>query len=391
MAAGLERSSRPTRRTAAATCSGRCSSPGRNRARPPDRRKRHCGRSRQRRSSRSRWSKQLVQQFPAPTAPQMPEPQTALMRQGAPGDSAPVEVPFLETCKQPVPSRRTRAMADTCLHFEPRGKPCVAPTLPFQSDCGPSATVIHCTIVAIRGLALAVLFSLSACCLDVISGTREDGGVASGTGVAAVGATGGSSTGISRGSSTTGGTTTGTSLVGPCTGDAQCASGICGVNGTGHCCQAACGSGAPPCGATDCDVQTGACVFPGSSATCGSLVCEGDSLTGAGVCDSAGSCSNQERCSWRVRFLLRPSWPRLLPDTGRAKVRRTPSLSTASPETTVRAAVSAAHPVGPSGAPCNSSRPPEQVPPSSPRQWTVAAEIGDRPRPIRSCSDRAPC
>jgi len=110
------------------------------------------------------------------------------------------------------------------------------------------------------------------------------------------GTSGGRSTGAGTGgSTTTSGTTTGTSpiAVGPCTGDAQCVSGVCGVDGAGNCCKIACGNTTPPCGATDCDARTGACVFPGSSVTCGVLGCDGDSMSGAGICNGEGACSVQ--------------------------------------------------------------------------------------------------
>jgi hypothetical protein len=53
-----------------------------------------------------------------------------------------------------------------------------------------------------------------------------------------------------------------------CGGPDQCASGVCGVSGTGHCCAAPCSPTTAPCGATDCDA-TGACAFVSPGTGCG--------------------------------------------------------------------------------------------------------------------------
>ena len=74
-----------------------------------------------------------------------------------------------------------------------------------------------------------------------------------------------------------------------CTGDNQCTSGVCGVNGSGNCCTAVCTTGGV-CGATGCD-STGACQYPSNATLCGDPACSGNMLTPAPLCDSAGSCS----------------------------------------------------------------------------------------------------
>jgi hypothetical protein len=64
-------------------------------------------------------------------------------------------------------------------------------------------------------------------------------------------------------------------------------SGICGINGTGNCCAAACSITSASCGATSCD-GTGACVYPAAKTDCGT-VCTGSTLT-ASECDGLGAC-----------------------------------------------------------------------------------------------------
>lgn len=73
-----------------------------------------------------------------------------------------------------------------------------------------------------------------------------------------------------------------------CTDNSQCASGACGVNGTGNCCTAAC-FGQGSCGPTACD-GTGACVFPSGATSCGAISCTNGQLTPPGTCNGAGSC-----------------------------------------------------------------------------------------------------
>ena len=86
---------------------------------------------------------------------------------------------------------------------------------------------------------------------------------------------------------TTGGTTAGGLAPGsPCTSDAACASGICGVGGFGNCCSSACSTADAICGATACDAA-GACSYPVSTTTCGS--CSNGELI-LGTCDGLGIC-----------------------------------------------------------------------------------------------------
>jgi hypothetical protein len=78
---------------------------------------------------------------------------------------------------------------------------------------------------------------------------------------------------------------------GPCTSDGQCGSGICGIAGTGHCCNAACTSLVAPCGATDCD-PTGQCNYPSSTA-CGTAgSCSGTTEQPGDSCDGLGNCKS---------------------------------------------------------------------------------------------------
>ncbi len=79
--------------------------------------------------------------------------------------------------------------------------------------------------------------------------------------------------------------------VGPCTENDDCTFGFCGPGGTGHCCSAQC-SDVPPCGATDCDPFSGACVFPDESVTCSPASCDGGLILSAAGCNSQGACEN---------------------------------------------------------------------------------------------------
>src|SRR5450631_1039217 len=81
------------------------------------------------------------------------------------------------------------------------------------------------------------------------------------------GGTGGSTTGGASGGTSSGGTTGGLAAGTDCTGDAQCTSGVCGVNGSGRCCIARCATGDATCRATGCDA-TGACVTPSAAIPC---------------------------------------------------------------------------------------------------------------------------
>lgn len=77
---------------------------------------------------------------------------------------------------------------------------------------------------------------------------------------------------------------------GLCGGNNQCASGVCGVTGTGHCCSAACSVGVSGCSATDCD-GAGACMFPGSSQAASSQTA-GDCQKN--VCNGAGGVTSED-------------------------------------------------------------------------------------------------
>ncbi len=80
-------------------------------------------------------------------------------------------------------------------------------------------------------------------------------------------------------------------IAGACAENDACQSGVCGIAGTGHCCNSPCSDVAPPCGATDCNAATGACSFPGSSVACGpSASCTGTTRTYPGSCNGLGAC-----------------------------------------------------------------------------------------------------
>ncbi len=79
---------------------------------------------------------------------------------------------------------------------------------------------------------------------------------------------------------------------GPCTSNDTCTSGICGANGSGHCCAgpAACNTANPTCGATDCDDTSGACVYPSARITCGASSCNMGIQIDSPLCDGLGTC-----------------------------------------------------------------------------------------------------
>ncbi len=86
-----------------------------------------------------------------------------------------------------------------------------------------------------------------------------------------------------------------------CSSNAACASGICGITGSGNCCANVCSTSDATCGATACDT-TGACAYPVQGSACGSISCVGDqvstsSCNGAGTCASAtGPCFGNTLC-----------------------------------------------------------------------------------------------
>ena len=76
---------------------------------------------------------------------------------------------------------------------------------------------------------------------------------------------------------------------GSCTENDDCTSSVCGLDGGGNCCTAACApTDDPVCSPVACDAASGDCVYP-QGATCGTFVCTG-SNGGAGVCAATGVC-----------------------------------------------------------------------------------------------------
>ncbi len=102
----------------------------------------------------------------------------------------------------------------------------------------------------------------------------------------------------SSGGTTTGATTGGAALApgAPCPSDRACASGVCGIEGTGNCCAKACSGESASCGATSCD-ETGACIYPSVGSTCGSTACSQSRCDGAGACvEAADVCPGNFAC-----------------------------------------------------------------------------------------------
>ncbi len=78
---------------------------------------------------------------------------------------------------------------------------------------------------------------------------------------------------------------------GPCSGNDTCASGFCGISGSGNCCLAQCSPAIDQaCDPIGCDPFSGACSYPAGSA-CGNVSCTGGMLT-AGTCDAIGACNS---------------------------------------------------------------------------------------------------
>jgi hypothetical protein len=88
------------------------------------------------------------------------------------------------------------------------------------------------------------------------------------------------------------------SVTGPCTSNAVCTSGICGLNGTGNCCATTCSTTDPICGASGCDATTGACLYAvGMTCGTGGETCTGSTLT-SHICDDTGACGlNPAACA----------------------------------------------------------------------------------------------
>ena len=88
-----------------------------------------------------------------------------------------------------------------------------------------------------------------------------------------------------------------------CSANDQCVSGVCGINGLGSCCAAACSPTGGACGAIAC-TASGACVYP--SGACGAAACAGAMLTPAPLCGGSGT---WQRLAGAARALSGP--PRL--------------------------------------------------------------------------------
>jgi hypothetical protein len=132
------------------------------------------------------------------------------------------------------------------------------------------------------------------------SGGASNGAAPTTGGAATTGSTGGTS-GSGGGAATTGAISTGGGSSGgllaagqPCSFDAVCASGICGIGGSGNCCvgpkRCPLGEGSDVvCDPTGCD-DTGACMYPGPTTACGMTSCEDGVFTPVGNCNGAGLC-----------------------------------------------------------------------------------------------------
>jgi hypothetical protein len=120
------------------------------------------------------------------------------------------------------------------------------------------------------------------------SSTTTDGGTTTGGVTGTTGGITGGTTGAATGGTTTGGTS-GRANGAACSANSQCLSTICGINGSGNCCGAACSTSDATCGATACDTS-GACTYPASSTSCGTASCTGNMLT-ASACNGSGACA----------------------------------------------------------------------------------------------------
>jgi hypothetical protein len=76
---------------------------------------------------------------------------------------------------------------------------------------------------------------------------------------------------------------------GDCLTSDACTSGICGTNGTGHCCQATCATSDANCGASDCN-SAGACAYPALTRCGPAGICVGNTEVDPRACDGLGNC-----------------------------------------------------------------------------------------------------
>jgi hypothetical protein len=129
---------------------------------------------------------------------------------------------------------------------------------------------------------LVLLTSLG---LILASACGDSGSSDGGTGGSTTGGTSGGTTGGTTGGADAGNLPAGT----PCVGNATCQSGICGVNGGGRCCTAACMTSDATCKASTCS-NTGACVYPDPTTHCGTDSCTGSLITQS-ACDGSGTCT----------------------------------------------------------------------------------------------------
>jgi len=81
-------------------------------------------------------------------------------------------------------------------------------------------------------------------------------------------------------------------VFGPCTANEQCTSELCGLSGTGNCCNVACPSSSTTCAASDCLATNGDCGYPDGSLPCGSTLesCAAGAQQDPSVCDGMGDC-----------------------------------------------------------------------------------------------------
>ncbi len=129
----------------------------------------------------------------------------------------------------------------------------------------------------------------SAGVVPTTGGAQISGGTTSG------GGTSGSMT--AGGGSSSGGAPSDLPAGAPCTFDSACASGNCGVDGSGHCClspeRCPLGDGGKACGPVGCD-DTGACVYADASTSCGTSSCFNTLYIPFGSCDGTGRCTPGE-------------------------------------------------------------------------------------------------
>ncbi len=103
-----------------------------------------------------------------------------------------------------------------------------------------------------------------------------------------------SSAGCASGYACNAGACVAPTIVGTCTENDDCFTGICslGLGGSGHCCETVCAAADATCGATDCSPTDGKSNYAEDGTPCGSVAesCSGGTQQNPSVCDGQGTC-----------------------------------------------------------------------------------------------------